>query len=60
MLNDTYYETTPLYSSTNWLDAEGILYTRQVYNCLDFMGEVAGVLELLCWFFCIFVSKFID
>ena len=53
-------DKTPLYASTNWLDQEGIVYQRQVYNSLDFMGDVAGILELFCLFFFVFINGFIE
>jgi len=50
----------PLYSSSNWLDEDYKVHSRQVYNCLDLMGDVAGVLEIIILFFSFFVNRFID
>ena len=36
-----------LYSALTFIDSEKTIHSRQVYNVLDFIGDLGGVLELM-------------
>ena len=44
-----------LYSSLTFIDSEKRIHKREVYNFLDFIGDIGGVLEAIIFVFGIFL-----